>query len=144
MHLHGPLARGLTPPLRPCSARQKREEQRPTIDALEGECKEMEGDIDAFNKRQALLRHEMSEMKKENSGIRDRLVRTRCQASRGGRPSLTHLPTRSQAELQFHLLNAKQEKGKLEAQIVRSPDRLKKARAHGHRGQLPTPTPLVS
>ena len=70
---------------------------------MEKDCKELEAEINASNKEQALLKYQANNLKQTGNEFRDQL-----------------------ANLQFQRLNTVQESKKIESKIVQSPVRLKR------------------
>lgn len=82
---------------------QESEAEAPAIQQITDETAELETEINVLNKRQAVMRHETSELKAKNNDLRDEM-----------------------ASYQFHILEAEREIERLRSKIVSSPDRVKK------------------
>lgn len=82
---------------------QEHEAEAPAIKQITEETAQLETEINVLNKRQAVMRHETSELKNKNNELRDEMT-----------------------SYQFNILEAEKEIERLRGKIVNSPERVKK------------------
>mmetsp|Transcript_13300 Transcript_13300/g.17332 ORF Transcript_13300/g.17332 Transcript_13300/m.17332 type:complete len:412 (-) Transcript_13300:910-2145(-) len=80
-----------------------REKEKPQIERLQKECQQLEDEINDFNKQQSKLKYEVGNLKEKRSQLRDQL-----------------------ASIEFQKLNTRQESERIQKNIVKSPERIKR------------------
>jgi len=81
----------------------EREKEKPQIEQLERDCNGLEEDINEFNKQQSVLKYEVGNLKEKRNELRDQL-----------------------ASIEFQKLNTRQESERIQKNIVKSPERIKR------------------